>query len=111
MLRSADGARWWRIRAPSTIEGSTDRGASWTVEYSDPSVRYRARHGRGEGRLLDDRRERPRDAHASTGGWERVTQPTTRNLVTLTATDHLIATVTDDQGRAYRTTDGGATWR
>ena len=45
------------------------------------------------------------------GGWERVTQPTTRNLVTLTATDHLIATVTDDQGRAYRTTDGGATWR
>ena len=45
------------------------------------------------------------------GGWERVKQPTTRGLVTLTATDHLIAAVTDDQGRTYRTTDGGATWR
>jgi photosystem II stability/assembly factor-like uncharacterized protein len=45
------------------------------------------------------------------GGWERVARPTTPNLVTLTATDHLIATVTDDQGRSYRTTDGGATWR
>ena len=32
-------------------------------------------------------------------------------IVTLTATDHLIATVTDDQGRTYRTSDGGATWR
>lgn len=111
VLQSADGARWWRIRAPSTIESSVDRGASWTVEYSDPSARLvrgaaAAKSGcwmiGANGLVL---RTRP------DGGWERVTQPTTRGLVTLTATDHLIATVTDDQGRAWRTTDGGATWR
>jgi hypothetical protein len=111
VLRSVDGARWWRIRAPSTIEGSADRGATWTVEYSDPSARLvrgtaAAKGGcwmiGASGLVL---RTRP------AGGWERVAQPTTRNLVTLTATDHLIATVTDDQGRTYRTTDGGATWR
>jgi hypothetical protein len=111
VLRSVDGARWWRIRAPSTIEGSTDRGATWTVEYSEPSARLvrGAAAAKGgcwmigaNGLVL---RARP------TGGWERVMQPTTRNLVTLTATDHLIAAVSDDQGRTYRTTDGGATWR
>jgi hypothetical protein len=111
VLRSVDGAHWWRIRAPSTIEGSTDRGASWTVEYSEPSARLvrgapAAKGGcwmiGANGLVL---RIRPN------GGWERVTQPTTRNLVALAATDHLAATVTDDQGRTYRTTDGGATWR
>jgi hypothetical protein len=111
VLRSLDGARWWRIRAPSTIEGSGDRGATWTVEYSEPSARLvrGAAAAKGgcwmigaNGLVL---RTRP------AGGWERVAQPTTRNLVTLTATDHLIATVTDDQGRSYRTIDGGATWR
>jgi photosystem II stability/assembly factor-like uncharacterized protein len=111
VLRSVDGARWWRIRGPSTIEGSTDRGANWTVEYSDPAARIvrgapAAKGGcwmiGANGLVL---RIRPN------GGWERVPQPTMRNLVTLAATDHLTATVTDDQGRAYRTTDGGATWR
>jgi hypothetical protein len=111
VLRSTDGARWWRIRAPSTIEGSADRGATWTVEYSDPSsILVRGAAGSKSGCWMIGAnglvlRTRPN------GGWERVTQPTTRGLVRLTATDHLIATVTDDQGRAYRTTDGGVTWR
>ena len=111
VMRSADGARWWRIRAPSTIEGSSDRGVTWTVEYSEPSARLvrgavAAKGGcwmiGASGLVL---RTRPN------GGWERVTQPTTRALVTVTAADYLIATVTDDQGRSYRTTDGGTTWR
>jgi hypothetical protein len=111
VLRSADGARWWRIRAPSTIEGSADRGATWTVEYSDPSsVLVRGVAGSKSGCWMIGAnglvlRTRPN------GGWERVTQPTTRGLATLTSIDHLIATVTDDQGRTYRTTDGGVTWR
>jgi photosystem II stability/assembly factor-like uncharacterized protein len=111
VLRSADGARWWRIRAPSTIESSADRGASWTVEYSDPSARLvrGAAAAKGGCWMIGASglvmRTRPN------GGWERVAQPTTRNLVAVTATDHLIATVTDDRGRVYRTTDGGATWR
>jgi hypothetical protein len=110
-LRSADGAHWWRILAPGTIEGSTDRGATWTAEYSEPSVHLVTGAVTAKGGCWMVGRNGLVLRTRPNGGWERVTQPTTRNLVTLTATDHLIATVTDDQRRTYRTTDGGATWR
>jgi hypothetical protein len=111
ILRSVNGSRWWRIRPPATIEVSADAGATWTVEYSDPAVRLL--HGvvtpNGGCWMIGERgavlRLRPGL------GWERVTSPSNRSLVSIAAADPLSATVIDDQQRTYQTTDGGRTWR
>ncbi len=43
--------------------------------------------------------------------WRQLSPPTPdANLTSVEASDARTATVRDTQGRAYRTTDGGATW-
>jgi hypothetical protein len=42
--------------------------------------------------------------------WQRLAFPETVNLVSVTATDARIATVTANDGRRFTTTDGGLTW-
>lgn len=111
VLRSLNGRRWWRIRDGNTIEGSVDGGFTWTVEYSDPEARIT----RGAVTRADDcwmigakglvLRFQPGR------GWTRIAAPTTRALVSVTAISAIAATVTDDGGQRYQTTDGGLTWQ
>jgi hypothetical protein len=111
VVRSTNGTRWWRIRDGNTIEGSFDGGFTWTAEYSDPQSQI----ARGAVTRTDDcwmvgakglvlRFQGGR-------GWTRVTPPTTRGLVSVTPTSALAATVADESGQRYQTTDGGLTWR
>lgn len=113
VLRSPNGARWWRIRAPSTIEGSADRGATWTVEFSDPTAHIvRGVVSSNDGCWMIGENGLVLRLRPGTGaGWLRVTPPSTRPLVSVTAVDARIATIADDSGRRYRTTDGGQTWQ
>jgi len=107
---SRDPAVRWRLAGPGAVERSADAGSSWTrletgvatpfTAGSAPSGSVCWLVGRGGLVLLTT------DAHT----WRRVTSPAVSDLIAVDATDATTATVRTVNGRAFRTTDGGATW-
>jgi hypothetical protein len=101
----------WRIVAGTTVERSTDGGATWQVQSTDATVRLVAGAapspticwivGAG-GIVLVTRDGRT---------WQRVAFPETIDLVAIRATDGSTAAATTADGRVFSTADGGNTWR
>jgi photosystem II stability/assembly factor-like uncharacterized protein len=97
--------------AGTTVERSTDGGATWQAQSTDATVRLVAGAapspticwivGAG-GIVLVTRDGRT---------WERVPFPETIDLTAILAADGSNATTTAADGRVFVTTDGGKTWR
>jgi photosystem II stability/assembly factor-like uncharacterized protein len=101
----------WRVVTPSTVERSTDDGKTWTTVDlgSEPvSITNGAAPSRTTCWLIG------RDGIVLRSGdgvtFARVTLPEPLDLVSITATDLLHATVTASGARQFTTTDGGLTW-
>ena len=108
---SPDRSRRWRIGQPGVVQRSLDGGTTWETFATGVSVPMRAGSapsptivwlvgGAGTVLLSTDGRQ-----------WRQVTAPAAVDLVTVQATDARTATVTAADGRMFRTTDGGQTWR
>ncbi len=102
----------WRVTTATRVERSTDNGRTWTTvdlgsapvtitNGAAPSTQVCWLVGRG-GLVL-----RSADGVA----FARVTFPEPIDLVAITATDLLNATVTATGGRQFTTADGGLTWK
>lgn len=109
-IESPDASARWRYGARGTIQYSGNRGATWEALATDvaadliagaaPSASVCWLVGRGGTvlRSTDGRR------------FARVAFPETADLAAVRATDGRTAVVTTTDGRAFATTDGGATW-
>jgi hypothetical protein len=108
---SPDRSRRWRIGQPGVVQRSMDGGASWETLATGVNVPLRAGSapaptivwlvgGAGTVLLSTDGRQ-----------WRQVSAPAAIDLVMVQATDARTATVTAADGRVFRTTDGGQTWR
>jgi len=101
----------WRIVAGTTVERSTDGGATWQAQSIGASARLTAGFAPspttcwlvGSGGVV----------LRSTDGrtWQRLPFPEPVDLAEIRATDAATATVTAADGRVFNTTDGGSTWR
>jgi Photosynthesis system II assembly factor YCF48/Putative zinc-finger len=101
----------WRIVAGTSVERSTDGGATWQVQSTGAT-----------GRLTAGAAPSPTTCWlVGTGGvvlvskdgrtWQRVAIPETVDLAGVFATDDSNAKATAADGRVFSTTDGGKTWR
>ena len=97
-------------RTPGVVQHSTDGGSTWEMQQTNaaselttgaspqPSVCWLV--GRGGAVLLTtDNRT-----------WRRVAFPEAVDLVAVSATDALTATITTRNGAKFSTSDGGETW-
>jgi hypothetical protein len=111
IVRSPNPSIRWRIMAGTSVERSTDRGITWQAQSTGAAVR-----------LMAGAAPSPTTCWlVGVGGvvlvshdgqtWQRVAFPEAIDLTAILATDGLNATVTAADGRAFRTTDGGKTWR
>jgi Photosynthesis system II assembly factor YCF48 len=110
-IQSPNQSVRWRIVAGTTVERSTDAGATWQVQSTDATVRLVAGAapspticwivGAG-GIVLVTRDGRT---------WQRVAFPEAIDLVAIRATDGSTAAATTADGRLFSTADGGKTWR
>ena len=102
----------WRVTTATKVERSADNGRTWTTvdlgsapvtitNGAAPSAQVCWLVGRG-GLVL-------RSADGVT--FARVTFPEPLELISITATDLLHATVTATDGRQFTTADGGLTWK
>jgi hypothetical protein len=107
---ASDPQNRWRIRG-ATVERSTNGGARWQAQSvgvkatftagSSPSANVCWIVGAGGVVIL------------STDGrsWQRVPFPERADLIAVAATDARSAIVTTNDGRQFRTTDAGTTWK
>jgi hypothetical protein len=106
-----EGRLRWRIVGGRRIDSSSDGGTSWNPSFdagagvrlfagSAPSLSAAWVCG-ANGVVL--RRAYP-------GGWARVPDPSTEDLMEIAATSDASARVTTRSGQVFETTDGGATW-
>jgi Photosynthesis system II assembly factor YCF48/Putative zinc-finger len=108
---SPDRSIRWRIVEGISVERSTDGGATWQVQATGAT-----------GRLTAGAAPSPTICWlVGAGGvvlvsqdgqtWQRVAFPEAIDLTTIVATDASNARVTAADGRVFRTTDGGKSWR
>lgn len=109
-IASRDPSVRWRLAGPGAVERSTDQGASWARLETGVAARFTAGSApsasvcwlvgpRGLVLVTTDAR-----------AWQPAASPAADDLVAVDATDARTATVRTADGRAFRTTDGGATW-
>jgi len=101
----------WRIVAGTSVERSTDGGATWQPQSTGAPVRLTAGAapssttcwlvGAGGVVLVSQDGQR----------WQRVAFPEAVDLTAVRAINGLNATVTAADGRVFSTTDGGKSWR
>jgi Photosynthesis system II assembly factor YCF48 len=101
----------WRIGPGAVVQHSVDGGTSWAAQQtvagailtagSSPSDDVCWLVGRG-GMML-----RTTDAGRQ---WQRVPFPETVDIIVVTASNALNATISSADGRRFQTTDGGGTW-
>ena len=110
-IASPDAAVRYRVGAKGLIQRSTDSGRTWVTQASGIQVALTAASAPSatvcwvvghSGVVL-------RSTDGTT--WRRVPFPDQRDLHQVTASDANTAAVTTADGRVFRTTDGGATWR
>lgn len=110
-VASPDPQVRWRIGVSGSVEGTRDGGATWEPAAigivaeltggSSPSRSVCWLVGRGGVVVVTS------DGQA----WRRVPFPEATDLTAVQATDHRTASVVTVDGRSFRTSDGGATWR
>lgn len=137
VFATPDDAVRWRLTG-SRVEQSTDNGATWhdmptattdrLTAGSAPSSfvcwlvgadgtvlvrtdRSASRGGGGGGGGRGGARGGVAGGQVEAPSWRRVDFPEKTDLSSITATDELTATVRTADGREFRTTDGGVTWR
>jgi hypothetical protein len=101
----------WRLVAGTSIERSTDGGATWHAQSTGVTGRLTAGVAPsssvcwvvGSGGIVVV----SRDGQT----WQRIPFPEAIDLTAIVATDGSNATVTTADGRMFNTTDGGKTWR
>ena len=100
----------WRIMPGGAIERSTDAGASWVVQLANPGTPLTAGSAPSDSVcwLVGQTGAVFRTTDGMT--WERLSAPTSADLMRVEAEDALTAVVTTADGTAYRTADGGQTW-
>jgi hypothetical protein len=108
---SPDPRQRWRLGAAGTIEYSSDSGATWDASFTGVTADLTA----GVSPLPSVCWVVGRDGTVllTTDGrtWQRVPFPETIDLLAIDAADARTATLTATDGRTFRTTDAGATWR
>lgn len=100
----------WRVVAGRRIERSIDGGASWIVVAPEAPAVLTAGASPGAGVCWFVGRGGTIVASTDGAAFTRVTSPSPRDLVAIRAEDGRTAVVVDADGRAFRTTDRGATW-
>ncbi len=111
VIVSPDPNSRWRVTAPGTIERSEDGGRVWLP------VRINAKEdvlaGASPSRLTCWLVGRNGLVLLATDGtnFTRLPFPASVDLLSVTSPEPRIATVTTADGRTFRTTDGGRTWR
>ena len=110
-ITSPDPSVRWRIGGGGSVERTTNAGASWEAVPIGIGVDLTA--GASPSRLVCWLVGRAGTVLLSTDGrtWRRVPFPDMTDLVAVQATDAQTATVTTADGRTFRTTDGGLTWK
>lgn len=97
----------WRIR-DRIIERSTDRGATWTVEYTAPQP-----IAGGTAPSLDVAwffSPGGLVVRRTSAGWVQTTAPPGVQILSIEASSAAQATIRVADGRTFETKDGGATW-
>ena len=110
-IRSSDPAVRWRLGGPGFVERTVDGGTTWQRQPTGVAVDLVA--GASPGTLVCWAVGRSGAVVLTTDGtqWRQVTSPVNADLVSVEANDGRTATVTAADGRTFRTTDGGLTWR
>lgn len=110
IVRSPDPQVLWRVSSGRVVERSSDAGATWREQWTNPNARVVAGAapstdtcwlvGRGGIVLL------------TTDGknWKTVTPPAAADFVSVSADGAVSATVTASDGRQFATSDGGKRW-
>jgi hypothetical protein len=110
-IRSPDPSVRWRFAGAEFVERSVDGGATWQRQPTGVTARIVA--GSSPGPAVCWAVGRSGTVLLSTDGmrWQQVASPASVDLVSVDATDAKAAAVTAADGRVFRTTDGGRTWR
>jgi len=110
-ITSPDPSVRWRIGGGGSVEHTTNAGASWEASPTGVGVDLTA--GASPSRLICWLVGRAGTVLLSTDGrtWRRVPFPDMTDLAAVQAADARTATVTTADGRTFRTTDGGLTWK
>jgi photosystem II stability/assembly factor-like uncharacterized protein len=108
---SPEPAVRWRVRGGTTVERSTDGGATWTPASAPAETMLAA--GSAPSSLVCWLAGRAGMVLRTLDGerFEAVSTPAVVDLVAIRAEDALRAAVTAADGRVFTTTDGGASWR
>ncbi len=110
-VRLASGIERWRVAADGTAERSDDSGATWQPVPAAVSAGVRAGSAPAPGVcwLVGGGGA----VWVATDGlrFRRLSFPSSLDLTAIVATDARSATVTASDGRTFRTTDQGASWR
>ena len=110
-IRSPDPSFRWRLAAAGFVDRSVDGGAAWQRQSTGVTVELVA--GASPGPAVCWVVGRSGTVLLSTDGtqWQQAAAPASVDLVSVEATDARAAAVTAADGRTFRTTDGGRTWR
>lgn len=105
-----EGRLRWRIVRGRVIESSSDGGVKWNPAFDAGVVRLNSGSAPSMAAAWVCGAKGAVFRRVVPGGWTRVANPTTDDLVSIIAASDSSARVTTQTGQVFETTDGGATW-